>query len=133
MLGSFITFLSMGGNEENAPGVFFPTWRPGLPCTGNPQRNRQPRDTRTLTRRQRSVTLCTNEASMGRHSENGETFTTREHVFTCPHCGERISMLLDLSAGSQHYVEDCEVCCNPVEITYRVEEGALSSFEARPA
>jgi hypothetical protein len=42
-------------------------------------------------------------------------------------------MLLDLSAGSQHYVEDCEVCCSPIEVSYRVEEGGLSSFEARPA
>lgn len=34
------------------------------------------------------------------------------HQFTCPHCDERTSMLLELSAGTQHYVEDCEVCEN---------------------
>ncbi|HEY6837294.1 MAG TPA: CPXCG motif-containing cysteine-rich protein [Geobacteraceae bacterium] len=56
-----------------------------------------------------------------------------EQRFTCPHCGEIISMVLDLSAGSQHYIEDCEVCCNPVEISFRVEEGSLVSFEARMA
>ena len=53
--------------------------------------------------------------------------------FTCPHCGERISMLLDLSAGSQSYIEDCEVCCNPIEVSYQVEEGRVVSFEARVA
>jgi transcription elongation factor Elf1 len=56
---------------------------------------------------------------------------TRHQVFVCPHCGERISMLLDLSAGSQHYIEDCEVCCNPIEISYQTEEGRITSFEAR--
>ena len=42
-------------------------------------------------------------------------------------------MLLDLSAGSQSYIEDCEVCCNPIEIGYQVEEGRVVSFEAREA
>jgi transcription elongation factor Elf1 len=60
------------------------------------------------------------------------TFPTRTHHFLCPHCGERISILLDLSAGSQSYIEDCEVCCEPIEISFEVEEGALVSFEARP-
>lgn len=70
---------------------------------------------------------------MRQRSTNGRTLATLEHPFTCPHCGAHISMLLDLSAGSQHYVEDCEVCCSPIEVSYRVEEGGLSSFEARPA
>ena len=54
-----------------------------------------------------------------------------KYFFACPHCGERISMLLDLSAGSQCYVEDCEVCCNPIEINYLAEEGSIVSFAAR--
>jgi transcription elongation factor Elf1 len=60
---------------------------------------------------------------------NGQGFTTRKHYLTCPHCGERISMLIDLSAGSQRYVEDCEVCCNPIKISYDTEDGTLLSFE----
>ena len=39
-------------------------------------------------------------------------------------------MMLDPSAGSQRYVEDCEVCCNPIEISFQVEEGRIVSFEA---
>jgi transcription elongation factor Elf1 len=62
-----------------------------------------------------------------------ESFPLRRHSFTCPHCGERISMTLDLSSGSQRYVEDCEVCCNPVEVRFRVEEGTLVSFEVEEA
>jgi hypothetical protein len=54
-----------------------------------------------------------------------------EHFFMCPYCGEEISMVLDLSVPRQSYVEDCEVCCNPIEITYRVEDDSLSSFAAK--
>lgn len=37
-------------------------------------------------------------------------------------------MLLDLSGGSQNYVEDCEVCCNPISISYDVEDSAVAGF-----
>lgn len=40
-------------------------------------------------------------------------------------------MVLDLSVDRQTYVEDCEVCCNPIEISYAVEEEELKSFSAR--
>jgi transcription elongation factor Elf1 len=54
-----------------------------------------------------------------------------EHSFTCPFCGEEISMVLDLSVHRRSYVEDCEVCCNPLEISYTVEDDALDQFEAK--
>jgi predicted RNA-binding Zn-ribbon protein involved in translation (DUF1610 family) len=54
-----------------------------------------------------------------------------EHSFTCPFCGEEISMVLDLSARRHTYVEDCEVCCNPPEISYTVEDDSLTHFEAK--
>ena len=54
-----------------------------------------------------------------------------EHSFTCPFCGEVISMVLDNGADSVTYVEDCEVCCNPLEITYTIEDETLVHFEAR--
>lgn len=53
-----------------------------------------------------------------------------EHFFTCPYCWESISMLLDLSESEQEYVEDCEVCCNPIRVHYRAEDGELMAFEA---
>lgn len=40
-------------------------------------------------------------------------------------------MVLDLSVRRQCYVEDCEVCCNPIEISYSVQDEELVSFEAR--
>jgi transcription elongation factor Elf1 len=39
-----------------------------------------------------------------------------EHFFQCPYCWEEISMLLDSSIANQIYIEDCEICCNPIEI-----------------
>ena len=53
-----------------------------------------------------------------------------EHVFQCPYCWEEISMLLDASVTSQTYIEDCEVCCNPIEVYVRFEENELIEFSA---
>ena len=39
-----------------------------------------------------------------------------EHFFQCPYCWEEISMLFDSSIHNQTYIEDCEICCNPIEI-----------------
>jgi len=54
-----------------------------------------------------------------------------EYFFDCPYCWERISMLLDPSV-SETYVEDCEVCCNPIEIRTVFEGGELEEFSAIP-
>ncbi|MFB9053517.1 CPXCG motif-containing cysteine-rich protein [Formosa undariae] len=53
-----------------------------------------------------------------------------EHFFTCPYCWETISMLLDTGVSKQQYIEDCEVCCNPIEIQVSFLEGELSDFQA---
>lgn len=53
-----------------------------------------------------------------------------EHFFTCPYCWEEISVLLDLSVSTQSYVEDCEVCCNPITIAFESDGEALTSFSA---
>ena len=40
-------------------------------------------------------------------------------------------MILDPIDGRQVYVEDCEVCCNSVEVDYRFESTEIVDFEAR--
>jgi hypothetical protein len=40
-------------------------------------------------------------------------------------------MVLDTSVTGQTLIEDCEVCCHPIEVRYTVEDGAVSDFEAR--
>jgi len=54
-----------------------------------------------------------------------------ERFFKCPYCGERISMVLDSSVDEQTYVEDCEVCCRPIEVTYAVANDKVVHFETR--
>ena len=54
-----------------------------------------------------------------------------EHFFQCPYCWEDISMLLDTTVGNQVYIEDCEVCCNPIEVTQKFENTILISLEIR--
>jgi transcription elongation factor Elf1 len=54
-----------------------------------------------------------------------------EYFFACPYCWEEISMVLDMSVTTQTYVEDCEVCCNPIEVRYQAEDGAIVDFRAR--
>lgn len=53
-----------------------------------------------------------------------------EHFFQCPHCWEEISMLVDSSIANQAYVEDCEVCCNPIEIQVQFVNNELQGFIA---
>jgi len=48
----------------------------------------------------------------------------------CPHCGESISIIVDVSAGSQSYIEDCQVCCEPIEIQVDIEAGNLEDLRA---
>lgn len=54
-----------------------------------------------------------------------------EHFFQCPYCWEEISMLMDPSVQRQTYVEDCEVCCNPIEVTPEFMDNELIGFEAK--
>lgn len=56
------------------------------------------------------------------------TMDTEEYFFDCPSCGEAISVILDLSAGRQDYIEDCEVCCRPLQIGFDVTEGSVAGF-----
>lgn len=56
----------------------------------------------------------------------------RAHAVECPYCGEWIELLLDLSAGSQSYVEDCQVCCRPIQIDLICDsDGELAELRAR--
>jgi len=54
-----------------------------------------------------------------------------EHFFQCPYCWEEISMLIDTSVREQKYIEDCEVCCNPIELIVQSEDGIITGFDAQ--
>jgi hypothetical protein len=47
----------------------------------------------------------------------------------CPYCGEPFETLIDTSAGSTSYIEDCHICCRPIEMNLEVGmEGELNSL-----
>ena len=50
----------------------------------------------------------------------------------CPYCGETFGTMVDLSAGSSSYIEDCQVCCQPIAMNVSVDdEGNLLGVDAR--
>ena len=51
-----------------------------------------------------------------------------EHYFDCPHCWETQLKMIDPSVDEQNFVEDCEVCCNPLEFNLSVMNNNLESF-----
>lgn len=53
-----------------------------------------------------------------------------EYTFTCPHCWQRISVLVDLSIEEQAYVEDCEVCCRPIQFDIATDGETILRFDA---
>ena len=49
----------------------------------------------------------------------------------CPYCGERFETAVDLSAGPFSYVEDCQICCQPIELAGETDvDGALVRLTA---
>ncbi len=50
----------------------------------------------------------------------------------CPYCGEEFETSVDCSMdGQQRYVEDCPVCCQPIDITTEVDfDGKLLGMTA---
>lgn len=43
-----------------------------------------------------------------------------EKSVSCPYCGETIDVLIDASINYQEYIEDCQVCCRPINFIVRV-------------
>jgi hypothetical protein len=68
------------------------------------------------------------EQAAGTRAAGGASFTTVQ----CPYCGEPFDALVDLSAGSASYIEDCQVCCQPIELDIQVAvNGRLRAVTAR--
>lgn len=44
-----------------------------------------------------------------------------EQRISCPYCGEIITLLLDLSVPEQALIEDCQVCCQPIQLQYGLD------------
>lgn len=49
----------------------------------------------------------------------------------CPYCGQSFELAIDLSAGSQRFTTDCEVCCRPMEVSVECEGGEILGLDVR--
>ena len=43
-----------------------------------------------------------------------------ETTVMCPFCGEETAISVDEEGGRQRFVQDCDVCCHPMEVVARV-------------
>ena len=41
----------------------------------------------------------------------------RTRSIDCPYCGEPLEVEVEPAEMPQRYVEDCQVCCRPIELT----------------
>lgn len=48
-----------------------------------------------------------------------------EAEIECPHCGEAYRTMIDTSQGSHSTIEDCPVCCRPIELEVECEPGEI--------
>ena len=51
-----------------------------------------------------------------------------EQSIHCPSCGEPLTIVVDTSAGAQSYIEDCQVCCRPMNIEFTCVDGELDEL-----
>jgi hypothetical protein len=50
----------------------------------------------------------------------------------CPWCGEPLVIAVDPGGGAvQEYIEDCEVCCRPMQLTVSWDGTGAAHAEAR--
>ncbi len=55
-----------------------------------------------------------------------------EREVSCPYCGEENTIAVDESGGQrQHYVEDCQVCCQPWQVTATIDSDGEVEVELR--
>ncbi len=55
----------------------------------------------------------------------------QEIATSCPYCGEMITLLVDESVEQQQYIEDCQVCCRPMEIRMSVSADGSCQIDIR--
>ena len=54
-----------------------------------------------------------------------------EKNILCPYCNETLEVLIDTSVAEQSYVEDCQVCCQPIVFDVVIDETEAIEVYAR--
>jgi hypothetical protein len=66
------------------------------------------------------------------HEQRPATETAEFHSIQCPYCGERFDTLVDTGTGAATYIEDCQICCQPIEFELQIDSrGALTGLSVR--
>ena len=64
------------------------------------------------------------------HGSAGDQHLAHDAAVRCPYCGETVDIVLDPGSGTkQDYVEDCEVCCRPWQVTVRYDETGAADVQ----
>jgi len=65
----------------------------------------------------------------GLSADGGAPGGMQFHLVECPYCGESFETPVDTSSGSARYVEDCQICCQPIKFNVEVDHaGELQSL-----
>ena len=63
----------------------------------------------------------------------GDGTADTEATVLCPHCGESVEVAIDPGGGAaQEYVEDCEVCCRPWQVTVTYDADGAAEVSVIP-
>jgi hypothetical protein len=54
----------------------------------------------------------------------------RSEEVSCPYCWESFALMVDTSQGKQEFVEDCPVCCRPIDFRVDCRPGHVESVES---
>ena len=59
------------------------------------------------------------------------TSSVDSQIIQCPYCGEQLEVAVDWSIRRQEYVEDCQVCCQPMVLDVTVGEDQEAAIDVR--
>lgn len=66
------------------------------------------------------------------HEQRQAIGTAEFHNIQCPYCGERFDTLVDSGPGAAAYIEDCQICCQPIEFEIQIDSrGAFAGLSVR--
>lgn len=63
-------------------------------------------------------------------ADDMSTNATEPVEIQCPYCGEAVVIVVDCSVESQSYIEDCQVCCRPMNLMVSIGEDGLPDVQA---
>ncbi len=56
----------------------------------------------------------------------------QDRTVVCPYCGEAVGVVINCTLTLQEFVEDCQVCCRPIQFSVSVDkEGEIVNLQAR--